>query len=121
MCALVLLRVELGILICQDPRSDPYSSAQFSVRAGGTVITFAVMTSRLTIVSASVGAVALNASGNIWAAEETEEDSAEGLPDSYAKNYLVARSTMSPDKKFAVIYPTVDFSGFRKKRQGFFW
>src|SRR5687768_5012383 len=48
--------------------------------------------------------------GNGWAAEETGEDSAEGLPESYAKNYLVARSTMSPDKKFAVIYPTLEFS-----------
>ena len=31
-----------------------------------------------------------------------------GLPDQYAKNYLVAASTISPDKKFAVIYPTED-------------
>jgi hypothetical protein len=48
--------------------------------------------------------------GGVWAAEESEEDSATGLPSAYAKNYLVARSTMSPDKKFAVIYPTLDFS-----------
>src|SRR5438270_539696 len=44
------------------------------------------------------------------AAEGSGEDSSAGLPEAYAKNYLVARSTMSPDKKFAVIYPTVDFS-----------
>ena len=43
-------------------------------------------------------------------AEETEEDSAAGLPESYAKNYLVARSTMSRDGKFAVIYPNLEFS-----------
>ena len=43
-------------------------------------------------------------------AVEDREDSAEGLPENYAKNYLVAQDTMSPDKKFAVIYPTVDFS-----------
>jgi hypothetical protein len=43
-------------------------------------------------------------------AEEERQDSAEGLPENYAKNYLVARHTMSPDKKFAVIYPTLDFS-----------
>ena len=43
-------------------------------------------------------------------AEEEREDSAEGLPENYAKNYLVARHTMSRDKKFAVIYPTLDFS-----------
>jgi hypothetical protein len=43
--------------------------------------------------------------------EESEavgEDSSAGLPEQYAKNYLVARSTISPDKKFAVIYPTLE-------------
>ena len=45
-----------------------------------------------------------------WAAENAGEDSAAGLPAKYAKNYLVAKNTMSPDKKFAVIYPTLDFS-----------
>ena len=39
---------------------------------------------------------------------EEGEDSSAGLPDQYAKNYLVAASTISPDKKFAVIYPTED-------------
>jgi hypothetical protein len=48
--------------------------------------------------------------GSIRAAEESREDSAEGLPEQYAENYLVARSTMSRDKKFAVIYPTLEFS-----------
>jgi hypothetical protein len=43
-------------------------------------------------------------------AEEEKQDSAEGLPEGYAKNYLVARDTISRDKKFAVIYPTLDFS-----------
>ena len=43
-------------------------------------------------------------------AEEHREDSAEGLPEDYAKNYLVAQYAMSRDKKFAVIYPTLDFS-----------
>jgi len=43
-------------------------------------------------------------------AEEEKQDSAEGLPENYAKNYLVARYTMSRGKKFAVIYPTLDFS-----------
>ena len=37
--------------------------------------------------------------------EAAGEDSSAGLPDAYAKNYLIARSTISPDKKFAVIYP----------------
>jgi hypothetical protein len=36
---------------------------------------------------------------------EAGEDSSAGLPDEYAKNYLIARNTISPDKKFAVIYP----------------
>jgi hypothetical protein len=42
--------------------------------------------------------------------EESEtagEDSSVGLPEQYAKNYLVAANTISPDKKFAVIYPTL--------------
>ncbi len=52
----------------------------------------------------------LNAAASLRAAEESAPDSATGLPPAYAKNYLVARSTMSPDKKFAVIYPTLDFS-----------
>jgi sugar lactone lactonase YvrE/tetratricopeptide (TPR) repeat protein len=39
------------------------------------------------------------------AESETETDTSAGLPEKYAKNYLVARSTISPDKKFAVIYP----------------
>lgn len=60
------------------------------------------------IVSLIVG-LALGA-GSIGAAAERREDSAEGLPEEYAKNYLVARSTMSRDKKFAVIYPTLEFS-----------
>jgi hypothetical protein len=38
-----------------------------------------------------------------------DEDSSAGLPDEYAKNYLIAASTMSPDKKFAIIYPTDDY------------
>ena len=40
---------------------------------------------------------------------ESETDSSTGLPEKYAKNYLIARSTISPNKKFAVIYPTDDY------------
>jgi len=40
---------------------------------------------------------------------ESETDSSTGLPAKYAKNYLIARSTISPNKKFAVIYPTDDY------------
>ena len=36
---------------------------------------------------------------------ESETDSSRGLPEKYAKNYLIARDTISPNKKFAVIYP----------------
>jgi hypothetical protein len=43
---------------------------------------------------------------------EPEADSSTGLPDKYAKDYLVASSTLSPDKKFAVIYPTRDDAEF---------
>jgi hypothetical protein len=42
--------------------------------------------------------------------EEAEQDSSAGLPESYAKNYPIARSTISPNKKFAVIYPTRDYA-----------
>ena len=73
------------------------------------LVTSVVMTSRLRVVLLLWG-LTIGIGGNIWAAEETGEDSAAGLPESYAKNYLVARSTMSPDGKFGVIYPTVDFS-----------
>jgi hypothetical protein len=51
------------------------------------------------------------ASSVLGADEETQaagEDSAAGLPDKYAKDYLIAASTISPDKKFAVIYPTLE-------------
>jgi streptogramin lyase/tetratricopeptide (TPR) repeat protein len=41
--------------------------------------------------------------------EESETDSSTGLPERYAKNYLIATSTISPDKKLAVIYPTDDY------------
>lgn len=37
--------------------------------------------------------------------EAAGEDSSRGLPQGYAKNYLIARSTFSRDKKFVVIYP----------------
>ena len=49
-----------------------------------------------------LGGLILSAGVNAWAEA--------GLPESYAKNYLIARSTMSPDEKFAVIYPTLEFS-----------
>jgi hypothetical protein len=40
--------------------------------------------------------------------EAIGEDSSTGLPQDYAKNYLIAVSTISPDKKLAVIYPTLE-------------
>src|SRR5213592_4715530 len=57
-------------------------------------------------------ACAINCGFSILAAAEKPgaagEDSSAGLPDQYAKNYLTAASTISPDKKFAVIYPTLE-------------
>ncbi len=41
--------------------------------------------------------------------QEPEADSSTGLPEKYAKDYLIARSTISPNKKFGVIYPTDDY------------
>jgi hypothetical protein len=40
--------------------------------------------------------------------EAAGEDSSAGLPEQYAKDYLVARNTISPDKKLAIIYPTLE-------------
>ena len=40
--------------------------------------------------------------------EAAGEDSSRGLPQDYAKDYLIAGSTISPDKKMAVIYPTLE-------------
>src|ERR1043166_9905711 len=54
--------------------------------------------------------LSLSFTRSICNAEEDKPDSAAGLPEEYAKNYLVAQHTMSRDKKFAVIYPTLDFS-----------
>jgi hypothetical protein len=54
----------------------------------------------------------VTSSGVIRGEEDYQNDSAEGLPPDYAKNYLIARATMPPveDGNFAVIYPTADFS-----------
>ena len=47
--------------------------------------------------------------GTLYAAgEELESDSSAGLPAAYAKDYLVAASTLSPDKELAVMYPKRD-------------
>src|SRR5262245_24942293 len=42
--------------------------------------------------------------------EESETDSSTGLPDKYAKNYLIARTTISPDKKLALIYSASEYA-----------
>src|SRR6266508_2608569 len=42
--------------------------------------------------------------------QEPEADSSTGLPEKYAKDYLIARSTISPNKTFGVIYPTNDYN-----------
>lgn len=61
-----------------------------------------------------VAGVLLSLGSTAWAAEQESEDyqkdSPAGLPPEYAKNYLISKSTMSPEEKFAVIYPTLDFS-----------
>ena len=66
-------------------------------------------TSRFTILSLVIG-LFLNPGGTAWAIEDYQKDSPEGLPTEYAKNYLVAKNTMSRDEKFAVIYPTLEFA-----------
>jgi hypothetical protein len=42
---------------------------------------------------------------SIGMAVAQEEDSAAGLPEKYANDYLIGKNTISPDKNFAVIYP----------------
>jgi len=64
----------------------------------------------LKFIAAFVLGLSVNLAAPLRAAEENAKDSAAGLPAAYAKNYLVDRDTISPDGKFAVIYPTIDFS-----------
>jgi hypothetical protein len=54
-------------------------------------------------------------SGFLWSAAEPDpndyqKDSPAGLPPEYAKNYMVMKSSVSRDEKFALIYPTREFS-----------
>ena len=63
----------------------------------------------LTIVLLVLG-LSLDLAGPIWAIEDYQKDSPEGLPPEYAKNYLVSKSSMSPDERFAVIYPMKEFA-----------
>lgn len=62
-------------------------------------------TARFIILCLTIG-LFLNLGGAARAIEDYQKDSPEGLPPEYAKNYLVSKSTMSRDEKFAVIYPT---------------
>jgi hypothetical protein len=54
----------------------------------------------------------IGCSFSVLAADEESElagdDSSAGLPEQYGKDHLVARGTISPDKKFAIIYPTLE-------------
>ena len=66
---------------------------------------------RLSFTLVAIAACAIGSGFSVLAADEKSEaageDSSTGLPEQYAKDYLIARSTVSPDKKFAVIYPTL--------------
>lgn len=67
---------------------------------------------RLFFVLVTVVVSAIGCSFPVFAVDQESEaageDSSAGLPDPYAKSYLVAGSTVSPNKKFAVIYPTLE-------------
>jgi len=67
------------------------------------------MRSCFTFVAVVAGAIGCTFSilGADEEAETPGEDSSTGLPEQYAKDYLIAGSTISPDKKIAVIYPTL--------------
>jgi hypothetical protein len=60
----------------------------------------------------AIVACAIGSGFSVLAADEESdvsgEDSSAGLPEPYSKDYLIARSTISPNKKFAVIYPTLE-------------
>ena len=80
----------------------------------GNLYTAGVTTGAIQKVAAGGEKTPLVAGQQVEAREETdsEADTAEGLPEKYAKNYLLAQSTLSPDKKFAIIYPTKDDEEF---------
>ncbi len=67
---------------------------------------------RLAFTIVAIVACGVSCGFSILAADEEPgaagEDSSAGLPEDYAKKYLIANSTVSPDKKFAVIYPTLE-------------
>jgi hypothetical protein len=57
----------------------------------------------------------LDLSWVVAVAQSGEQDSSAALPKEYAGKYLIARTTLSPDENFAVIYPKQD----DKKAQNF--
>lgn len=57
----------------------------------------------------AIGFLALGIT-DLAGAQGLGSDSSMGLPESYAKDYLLAANTMSPDKKFAVIYPRFEIA-----------
>jgi len=63
---------------------------------------------KLFFTSVALVACMISCGFSIFAADEEPEASSAGLPEQYAKNYLIAASAVSPDKKFAVIYPTLE-------------
>ena len=69
-----------------------------------------IKTMKLFVILIAILACAIACSLSGFAADEESEsageDSSTGLPEQYA-NYLIAGSTISPDKKIAVIYPTL--------------
>lgn len=66
-------------------------------------------TPRLAIILAC-SAILCSSSARATEEDSTKPDSSAGLSGKYAKDYLVAAGTLSPDKKFAIIYPTLDAS-----------
>ena len=86
-----------------------YSARFLLARRGALSLSLAAVSRRRMGLLVVLG-LALGLTRPLCKAEVDKKDSAEGLPEDYAKNYLVAQYTMSRDKKFAVIYPTLEFS-----------
>lgn len=72
-------------------------------------------TSKLIIFLLAIG-WAFAPSHVIWAEEDYQKDSGAGLPGDYAKNYMVSVSSKSHDEKFALIYPTREFSDSKEAK-----
>ena len=93
----------------------------FASTAGAPLLISATMRARrfllLPLLELSLGLAAPLCAQQAEAEETEEQDSSAGLPAGFAENYLVARGSLSPDGRFAVIYPTLEFYEANEEKQ----